>query len=238
MSGTTPHGIRDERQAAAWVREMFGQVAPRYDLLNHLLSLNIDKTWRTKTVRRVQPILDREGARVLDLCCGTGDLAIQLSRNARAQVLGSDFCHPMLTAATRKSTLPFFEADALGLPVNDASLDLITVAFGFRNLANYERGLAELRRALRPGGTLAILEFSQPPNALFAKFYSFYSNHVLPRIGAAISGAGEAYTYLPESVRKFPDAPGLASLMEQTGYRQVRFERMTFGIVALHTGVR
>jgi demethylmenaquinone methyltransferase/2-methoxy-6-polyprenyl-1,4-benzoquinol methylase len=238
MSGTTPRGIRDERQAAAWVRDMFGQVAPRYDLLNHLLSLNIDKTWRRKTVRRLRPVLDRTEARVLDLCCGTGDLAIELSRDARAQVLGSDFCHPMLTAAKRKSSLPFFEADGLQLPLADASLDLITIAFGFRNFANYERGLGELRRVLRPGGILAVLEFSQPPNRLFALLYNFYSDRVLPRIGAAISGAGEAYTYLPESVRKFPDAPGLARMMQQTGFRDVQFDRMTFGIVALHTGVR
>lgn len=238
MSGTTPKGIRDERQAAAWVREMFGQVAPRYDLLNRLLSFNIDQWWRARTVRRLRPILDRPGSVVLDLCCGTGDLAIALSRNARARVLASDFCHPMLTAAQRKTTLPFFEADALDLPVADASLNLITVAFGFRNLANYEKGLLELRRVLKPGGTLAILEFSQPPNALFAAVYNFYSNRVLPKIGAAISGSGEAYKYLPESVRKFPDAPGLARMVERSGYTGVTFERMTFGIVALHTAQR
>jgi demethylmenaquinone methyltransferase/2-methoxy-6-polyprenyl-1,4-benzoquinol methylase len=238
MSGTTPKGIHDERKAAAWVRDMFGQVAPRYDLLNHLLSFNIDRRWRNRTVRQLRPILNRPEARVVDLCSGTGDLAIALQRDAQARVMASDFCHPMLTIASRKTSIPFFEADALALPVRDSSLDLITIAFGFRNLANYERGLAELRRALRPGGTLAILEFSQPPNALFARFYDFYSDRVLPRIGAAISGAGEAYTYLPESVRKFPDAPNLARIMEQAGYREVRFERMTFGIVALHTGVR
>lgn len=238
MSGTTPRGIHDERQAAAWVREMFGQVAPKYDLLNHVLSANVDKYWRSRTVRRVLPVLQRADARVLDLCCGTGDLAIALRDKATAQVLASDFCHPMLTAAARKAPLVLFEADALQLPVPDQSFDLITVAFGFRNLANYEAGMRELRRALRPGGTLAILEFSQPPNPLFARFYDFYSNRVLPSIGAAISGAKEAYTYLPESVRKFPNAPALADLMRSTGYKDVAFERMTFGVVALHTGRR
>ena len=238
MSGTTPRGIRDERQAAAWVRDMFGQVAPRYDLLNRLLSFNIDQWWRSRTVERLRPILHRPEAVALDLCCGTGDLSIALSKGARARVLGSDFCHPMLTAARRKAALPFFEADALELPVADATLDLITVAFGFRNLANYERGLRELRRALKPGGTVAILEFSQPPNPLFAAAYNLYSNKILPRIGAAISGASEAYTYLPESVRKFPDADGLARMMNEAAYSDVRFERMTFGIVALHTGRR
>lgn len=238
MSGTTPKGIRDEREAAAWVRDMFGQVAPRYDLLNHLLSANIDKLWRARTVRRLQDILSRPEGRVLDLCCGTGDLAIALREKARAQVLASDFCHPMLIAAGRKTTVPLFEADALTLPVADASLDLITIAFGFRNLANYEAGFRELKRVLRPGGTLAVLEFSTPPNALFANLYNFYSMQVLPKIGAALSGAREAYTYLPESVQKFPDAPGLAEMMRRAGYRDVVFERMTFGIVALHTGRR
>lgn len=238
MSGTTPRGIRDERQAAAWVRDMFGQVAPRYDLLNRLLSFNIDQWWRSRTVKRLRPVLDRPASVALDLCCGTGDLSIALSKGARARVLGSDFCHPMLTAARRKAALPFFEADALELPVADASLDLITVAFGFRNLANYERGLRELRRVLKPGGTVAILEFSQPPNPLFAAAYNLYSNKILPRVGAAISGASEAYTYLPESVRKFPDADGLARMMKEAGYSGVQFERMTFGIVALHTGRR
>src|SRR5947209_947402 len=167
MSGTTPKGISDERQAAAWVRDMFGQVAPRYDLLNHLLSANIDKLWRARTVERVSSILSRPDARILDLCCGTGDLTIALRQKAAGQVLGSDFCHPMLTAAQRKTKIPFFEADALTLPVSDESFDLVTVAFGFRNLANYEAGLKELRRVLRPGGLLAILEFSTPPNPVF-----------------------------------------------------------------------
>src|SRR5437763_310610 len=132
MSGTTPRGIRDERQAAAWVRDMFGQVAPRYDLLNHVLSLNIDKLWRARTVSRLRPILQRADARVLDLCCGTGDLTMALRRRAAGLVLGSDFCHPMLTAAAKKTSAPLFEADALTLPVADESLDLISVAFGFR----------------------------------------------------------------------------------------------------------
>jgi demethylmenaquinone methyltransferase/2-methoxy-6-polyprenyl-1,4-benzoquinol methylase len=217
---------------------MFGQVAPRYDLLNHLLSFNIDKLWRRHTVRRLQPVLDRPDALVLDLCCGTGDLAIALRAEARAAVFGTDFCHPMLTVAAGKSTLPFFEADALELPLAAGSLDLVTVAFGFRNLANYERGLQELLRVLKPGATLAILEFSTPPNPIFRRLYSFYSERILPRVGSAVSGAGEAYTYLPESVRTFPDAPGLRTMMQDAGFCDVRFELLTFGIVALHTGRR
>jgi demethylmenaquinone methyltransferase / 2-methoxy-6-polyprenyl-1,4-benzoquinol methylase len=238
MSGATPRGISSEQEAAAWVREMFGRVAPRYDLLNHLLSFNIDRHWRGRTVRKLRPILDREDATVLALCCGTGDLMLALRASARARVLGSDFCHPMLTAAKQKagSGSPFFEADALKLPARDASLDAITVAFGFRNLANYEAGLRELKRVLKPGGVAAILEFSQPPNPIFNAVYGFYSRNVLPRIGGLISGASDAYRYLPESVRKFPDADGLAAKMTEAGYHDVSFERMTFGIVALHTG--
>ena len=147
---------------------MFGRVAHRYDLANHLLSFNIDRYWRAHTVRRVRDILERPDARVLDICCGTGDLVLALAKRGRP-VLGSDFCHPMLVAAHRqdraaRAPAVLFESDALRLPLRDASLDLITVAFGFRNLANYEAGLAEMRRVLRPGGMAAILEFSQPPN--------------------------------------------------------------------------
>ena len=220
---------------------MFGRVAPRYDLANHLLSFNIDKYWRAHTVSRVQEILMRPETRALDLCCGTGDLLLALERARKAAIMGSDFCHPMLTAADKKIAdrglmSPLFEADALSLPLPDASLDLITMAFGFRNLANYEHGLTELRRVLRPGGVAAILEFSQPPNAAFGALYGLYSQRILPLLGGAISGSRDAYTYLPESVRKFPSAEKLASMMEAAGFRKVEFERMTFGIVALHIG--
>src|SRR5215471_2845523 len=170
MSGTTPEGARNEQEAARWVRGMFGRIAGRYDLANHLLSMNIDRYWRARTVQRVREVLDRPGARVLDICCGTGDLVLALSR--RQTVMGSDFCHPMLVIAgdkiaQRRAPAVVFESDALSLPLRDGSLDLLTVAFGFRNLANYEAGLAEMRRVLRPGGMVAILEFSTPPNALF-----------------------------------------------------------------------
>ena len=257
MKGTAPPGARDEREAAAWVRGMFAGVARRYDLANHLLSFNIDRLWRARTVRRVRPILERPGARVLDICCGTGDLTLALARECRAPVsasgracpaptpdeaclalvFGSDFCHPMLVAARGKGAADLFEADALRLPLRDVSLDLVTVAFGFRNLANYEEGLAEMRRVLRPGGMAAILEFSEPPNATFAALYHFYSRRILPLIGGALSGSREAYTYLPESVRKFPPAEELAEEMRRAGFAEVRYERFTGGIVALHLGV-
>jgi demethylmenaquinone methyltransferase/2-methoxy-6-polyprenyl-1,4-benzoquinol methylase len=220
---------------------MFGRVAHRYDLANHLLSFNIDRHWRSRTVAEVHAVLCRPESRVLDLCCGTGDLLMALESARRSGCLGSDFCHPMLTAAGAKlgkNSLQskLFESDALRLPLRDTSLDLITVAFGFRNLVNYDAGLVEMRRVLRPGGMAAILEFSQPGNPAFAALYSFYSRHILPVIGGAISGARDAYTYLPESVRKFPDAPALADRMRAAGFHDVRFIRMTFGIVALHLG--
>jgi demethylmenaquinone methyltransferase / 2-methoxy-6-polyprenyl-1,4-benzoquinol methylase len=214
---------------------MFGRIAGRYDLLNHLLSFNLDKRWRARTVKRVSDIAARKDARVLDLCCGTGDLLLALNGSA----FGSDFCHPMLLEAQRKSpTSPLFEADALALPLKSGSFDLITCAFGFRNLANYEKGLEELLRVLKPGGVAAILEFSQPTNRVFGALYSFFSVGILPRIGGLISGSPDAYSYLPESIKKFPGAEDLASRMRAAGFSRVEFERMTGGAVALHLGYR
>jgi len=244
MTGTTPRGATDEQAAAQWVRGMFGRIAPRYDLLNHLLSFNLDKRWRARTVARVSEILDRPDSQVLDLCCGTGDVLLALEARAHRPLLASDFCHPMLLEARRKcdarrkigSRTPVFEADALSLPLADASLDLITVAFGFRNLANYQHGLEEMLRVLKPGGTAAILEFSQPPNRAFSALYGFFSTRVLPRIGGFISGSADAYSYLPESIRKFPGAEELAGQMQHAGFSSVEFERMTGGAVALHLG--
>jgi demethylmenaquinone methyltransferase/2-methoxy-6-polyprenyl-1,4-benzoquinol methylase len=222
---------------------MFGRVAHRYDLLNHVLSFQTDRFWRARTVARLRPQLQRPGVKVMDLCCGTGDLMLALQEACAERVIGSDFCHPMLVEASRKiegrrARSTVFEGDALNLPLAGASFDVITVAFGFRNFANYRRGLHELFRVLRPGGTLAILEFTTPPNPVFRSFYSFYSTRLLPRIGGWISGDSDAYSYLPESVRKFPDAPSLARDMEQAGFGPVNFEYMTFGIVALHIGRR
>ena len=238
--GTTPAGTESEQQASTWVREMFGRIAPHYDLLNHLLSLNIDRVWRTRTVARVSDILARPGAQVLDVACGTGDLMFALkSRSHTARIFGTDFCHPMLQTANSKSAnCRLFESDALCLPIEDGAFDLATIAFGFRNLVNYSSGLAELRRVLKPGGLLAILEFSTPPNRMLRAAYRFYSRAVLPAIGGMVSGSKDAYTYLPASVRKFPDADGLADQMRDAGFSRVRFERMTAGIVALHLGQR
>jgi len=242
VPGTRPEGARDEREAAAHVREMFGRIAPRYDLLNHLLSLDIDKVWRRRVARQVSAILHNPAARVLDLCCGTGDQALAFRREAPigAEIVGSDFVPEMLVRARAKAAsigagVTFVEADALALPFGEESFDLLSCAFGFRNLANYERGLLEIFRVLKPGGLAAILEFSEPPGKVFGGFYRFYFRNVLPRLGALISGNGAAYTYLPNSVSKFPSPEALKSLFERTGFAEVCFERWTGGIVTLHT---
>jgi demethylmenaquinone methyltransferase / 2-methoxy-6-polyprenyl-1,4-benzoquinol methylase len=249
--GTRPEGAQSEADASRKVREMFSQIAPRYDLLNHLLSLQFDRLWRARVTRRVQPILNRSDAVVLDLCCGTGDLTFSLAAAGKARVIGADFAHPMLLRAKEKSTstigpephqsiqaLSFCEADALRLPFADRSFNLVTTAFGFRNLANYEAGLRETYRVLKPGATLAILEFTEPPAGFLGDLYRWYFRRVLPLIGGWLSGDRSAYTYLPASVSRFFGPHELASLLQTVGYSEVEFCLWTFGTVALHIAVR
>ena len=251
VKGTRPEGAVTEADASKKVREMFTQIAPRYDLLNHLLSLQLDRLWRIRTARLLHSILDRPDAVVLDLCCGTGDLAFALARAGKARIVGADFAHTMLVRAREKSAalapspnqgsaspMTFLEADALRLPFAGDSFDLVTTAFGFRNLANYEAGLREIQRVLKPGGTIAILEFTEPPDGLLGDFYRWYFCKVLPRIGGLISGDRSAYTYLPKSVARFFRPPELAALMNAVGYQSVDFRAWTFGTVALHTALR
>ncbi|HXM94349.1 MAG TPA: bifunctional demethylmenaquinone methyltransferase/2-methoxy-6-polyprenyl-1,4-benzoquinol methylase UbiE [Candidatus Dormibacteraeota bacterium] len=248
VKGTRPEGSQTEADASKKVREMFTQIAPRYDLLNHLLSLQLDRVWRARVARRLQHILERPDALVLDLCCGTGDLAFSLARAGQAHIVGADFAHTMLVRAKDKSAaaashgdasrpIPFLEADALRLPFANASFDLVTAAFGFRNLANYQAGLQEIQRVLKPGGTVAILEFTEPPAGLLGNVYRWYFRSVLPRIGGFLSGDRAAYTYLPKSVSRFFRPPELASLMTAVGFQSVEFRVWTFGTVALHTGL-
>lgn len=227
------------RTPAQGVRAMFFRIAPRYDLLNHLLSFNRDRYWRACAARRLRHILQAPGARVLDLCCGTGDLLLALEAERGAPLLGADFSHPMLVLAQRKIAQKhfqsvLFESDALALPLPDRSLDLITMAFGFRNLASYKDALAEMLRVLKPSATAAILEFSQPPNPHFAALYDFYSRRLLPLLGGALSGDHTAYHYLPDSVRNFPAPDQLAEHMRMAGFVNVNYERLTAGIVTLH----
>jgi len=252
LPGTRPEGSRDEREASTRVREMFARIAPRYDFLNHLLSFSLDRVWRRRTAKRFAEILRRPDARVLDVCCGTGDLAFALDRlRPRAvqagapplPITGSDFVEPMLTRAREKASasrraVAFAAADALHLPFADASFDLITTAFGFRNLANYEEGLREFARVLKRGGELGILEFTEPSSGPMAGLFRFYFRGILPRIGGAISGNAEAYKYLPGSVAKFPSPSELAALMERTGFGDVRIASWNFGSVVLHSARR
>jgi demethylmenaquinone methyltransferase / 2-methoxy-6-polyprenyl-1,4-benzoquinol methylase len=236
--GTIPEGTRNEAEASAYVRDMFGRVAPKYDLLNHLLSFQLDRYWRWKTVRALKSVLQRSDSVTLDLCCGTGDLLAGLAAESKGQVIGCDFSHGMLLGSRQKTAAPLLEADGLRLPFADGSFDLITIAFGFRNFSNYRVGLSEAFRLLKPGGRLAILEFSQPPNLLIRWGNEFYSGRLVPWLGGLISGgARDAYRYLPRSVSKFPDAPELAQWMEETGFTS-EFRLFSGGVVALHLGDR
>jgi demethylmenaquinone methyltransferase/2-methoxy-6-polyprenyl-1,4-benzoquinol methylase len=224
------------------VRAMFAEIAPSYDRLNHLLSGNIDKLWRRFTVGKLKDALARPGALALDLCCGTGDLTLELEKHAK--VIGCDFCHSMLVIGNEKLSAKqvrrasLAEGDALLLPFADASFDVVTIAFGLRNLERVEGGLAEILRVLRPGGRVAVLEFSRPVIPVFRQAFEFYFYHILPRIGSLVSGSDGAYRYLPASVRAFPDQKRLAEMMSKLGYANVRYHNLTGGIAALHLGER
>jgi demethylmenaquinone methyltransferase/2-methoxy-6-polyprenyl-1,4-benzoquinol methylase len=221
---------------------MFTQIAPRYDLLNHLLSLELDRVWRARTARKLRPVLSRPDAVVLDLCCGTGDLAFAMRKKGKAHIIGADFAHTMLVRANAKSaaeaagSISFLESDALQLPFADESFDLVTAAFGFRNLANYESGLREILRVLKPAGTIGILEFTEPPAGLFGDFFRWYFRKILPKVGGAISGDAAAYKYLPSSVARFFRPEELCELMRSVGFQSVDASVWTGGTVALHRG--
>ncbi len=224
---------------------MFAEIAPRYDLMNHVLSIGIDIRWRRKTVTQLRL---SGSLPILDCCTGTGDLALMLAKHVRGRVdvVGTDFCAPMLQIAKRKhassySDLPvrFLEADAQALPFGDGVFQAVTVAFGLRNVQDTDLGLRELIRVCAPGGQVAVLEFSQPTLPVFKQIYSAYFKHVLPRIGQRFAKNDKsAYEYLPNSVLEFPSGQALADRMQQAGLRTVRVLPFTFGVASLYLGER
>ena len=242
-SGAKPAGAEDETSAAHAVRQMFNSIAPRYDLLNHVLSANVDRLWWRKTARRFRATLRDSNAAVLDICCGTGDLTMALLKHRPAgarPILAADFARAMLTRGARKFEgrgAVALEADALHLPLRSASMELIVTAFGFRNLANYEAGLREFHRVLKPGGQLGILDFSEP-GGLIGKAYAVYFRRVLPAIGRIICGKDGPYNYLPSSVGDFPPPPAMLALMRTAGYVDCAWQPYTFGIAGLYTATR
>jgi demethylmenaquinone methyltransferase / 2-methoxy-6-polyprenyl-1,4-benzoquinol methylase len=237
--GAAPEGTSDPASASLAVREMFTSIAPRYDLLNHLLSFNVDGLWWRKTARSFASSLKRADANVVDLCCGTGDMTSALRREAgksSAKILGVDFSHAMLQRANHKSvgkSLRWVEADALRLPFPDQQFDLITTAFGFRNLADYDAGLREMLRLLRPGGECGILDFGEP-GGLIGKLYRVYFKHILPAVGTVVSGVKGPYVYLPASVKRFPSPKEMLGRMRHAGFRDASWTPYTFGIAGLY----
>ena len=243
--GATPEGATDRNSAARAVREMFTSIAPRYDLLNHLLSLNIDHLWWRKAARTFPHILTRPDARILDLCCGTGDMTFALEKqtgSSGARLVGADFSHAMLqrarikSAASKDQIFPeWVEADALNLPFPSAHFDLVTSAFGFRNLADYDAGLREIARVLRPGGECGILDFGDP-RGVMGSVYRIYFKQVLPRVGTLISGVRGPYAYLPASVERFPSPDEMLMRMRNAGLAEAVWTPYTFGIAGLYRG--
>jgi demethylmenaquinone methyltransferase / 2-methoxy-6-polyprenyl-1,4-benzoquinol methylase len=274
-TGARPTGTTTDQDAAANVQQMFDTIAPKYDMLNHVLSVGIDRWWWTRAARTFRPILQRPEAAALDLCCGTGDMTLALLKHRPkspltptnksvilseggasaaavegpavpspasqpAPILAVDFSHQMLSRGAEKfaphNIIPI-EADALHLPLADNSIDLVTSAFGFRNLSNYEAGLAELHRILRPGGQIGILDFNQP-TGLTGALYNLYFKQILPRFGGLISGDPAAYTYLPDSVARFPSSSRMIELIQQAGFTNATWTSYTFGTAGLYRAIK
>lgn len=242
-TGASPAGAVDEKSASDAVQQMFDQIAPRYDLLNHVLSANIDRLWWWRTARQFRHILQKPSARVLDLCSGTGDMALALRgragmSQASRPYFAADFSHQMLRLGAKKFAgkgIVALEADALQLPFAAGTFDLVVSAFGLRNLANYDAGLREIHRVLKPAGEFGIMDFSEP-GGLLGKFYSFYFKRVLPALGTVISGVKGPYAYLPSSVEKFPSPEQLLMRMQASGFENLSWTPYSFGIAGLYKG--
>ena len=248
VGGASPEGAADAASAARAVRDMFTSIAPRYDLLNHVLSFNVDRMWWRRAARSFRAILSKPNACVLDLCCGTGDMTFALKRQAgdsSALIFGADFSHAMLQRAIGKTSVKFsqsgqakpgwIEADALILPFPAEHFDLVTSAFGFRNLADYDAGLREIARILRPGGECGILDFGEP-KGMVGGLYRIYFKRILPRVGTVISGVRGPYDYLPSSVERFPDPDQMQARMRSAGFSEATWTPYTFGIAGLYRG--
>lgn len=225
------------------VRGIFSEIAGEYDTFNALASMGIDRSWRRQLVRACNL---NESSRVLDICAGTGDVSLAIAKSAQpAEVVVTDFTPEMLEIAEKKaasyrgrSLLTFKIADAQALPFDDESFDVVTVAFGVRNLPDRERNFAEVLRVLKPGGRYVVLEFSRPPLALWRGLYYFYLRQVIPRLGEALTGDRENFDYLNESIRRFPSQPQLAAELREAGFSAISWKNLTGGMVAIHTAVR
>ncbi|HSY67876.1 MAG TPA: bifunctional demethylmenaquinone methyltransferase/2-methoxy-6-polyprenyl-1,4-benzoquinol methylase UbiE [Edaphobacter sp.] len=240
-TGARPEGAATEQAAAANIQQMFDTIAPTYDRANHVLSAGLDRWMWSRTARVFRPMLQHPEAVALDLCCGTGDMTMALLKHRpitpnAAPILAVDFSHQMLSRGAEKfaphNIVPI-EADALHLPIASASIDLVTTAFGFRNLANYQEGLAELHRVLRPGGQLGILECNQP-EGLVGTLYDVYFKTILPKVGGLISGNVRAYSYLPASVERFPRPPRMLQLIKAAGFTNATWTSYTLGTAGLY----
>lgn len=232
-----------EQEHSRWVRDMFASIATKYDFINRVIAVNFDQSWRRLVVKKLQLELSRADALVLDIACGTGDLSVELQRSSRAKIIGTDFCRPMLAVAQEKTArknlqIPFIEGDGMALPFASSTFDAATAAFGLRNFANWQEGLNEMHRVLKPGGRLAILEFASPTLPGFRQIYDLYFDRVLPRVGGILSGNLAGYKHLNKSVRKFPDQKAFSQMLSESNFDKVEYQNLMTGICAIYVGTK
>lgn len=235
--------VQEQEAHGRWVREMFGNIATRYDFINRVIAVNFDRSWRKLVVKKLQPELQKPDGLVLDIACGTGDLSLELQKNSKAKIVGTDFCRPMMTVAQEKTAksnfaISYVEADGMNLPFASDKFDAVTASFGLRNFADWQQGLNEMHRVLKPGGRLAILEFAVPTLPVFREVYNVYFDRVLPFVGGALSGNLAGYKHLNSSVRKFPDQKGFSEMIRKTGFDAVEYQNLMTGICAIYLGTK